>query len=69
VAVSLDGHFEWRSFSGGGGWIPTWSALRGATPLVLDARHDVRGLVVMSSSTAFEPGIIGSASPATMLFC
>jgi hypothetical protein len=50
-------------------WIPTWSALRGATPLVLDARHDVRGLVVMSSSTAFEPGIIGSASPATMLFC
>lgn len=44
-------------------WIRIRSAVREARPQEFDARYDTRGLTVMSSVTAMEPGIVGVWRP------
>ena len=44
-------------------WRPMRSALRRATPLLLGPDCDAGGLTVMSSPSAFEPGVVGILRP------
>ena len=44
-------------------WRPLRSALRSATPLLLGSDCDTGGLTVMSSPSAFEPGVVGIVRP------
>ena len=44
-------------------WRPMRSALRSATPLLLGPDCDAGGLTVMSSPSAFEPGVVGILRP------
>ena len=44
-------------------WRPLRSALRSATPLLLGPDCDTGGLTVMSSPSAFEPGVVGILRP------
>ena len=44
-------------------WRPLRSALRRATPLLLDPDCDAVGLTVMSSPSAYEPGVVGIVRP------
>ena len=44
-------------------WRPLRSALRRATPLLLGPDCDAGGLTVMSSPSAFEPGVVGIVRP------
>ena len=46
-------------------WLPLRAALRGATPIALAG--DGRGLPVMASPSAFEPGVIGIWRPVLLL--
>lgn len=48
-------------------WRPVRSALRNATPLVLAPDCDAGGLTVMSSPSAFEPGIVGVLRPVLLV--
>jgi bla regulator protein blaR1 len=44
-------------------WRPLRSALRSATPLALGPACNADGLTMMSSSSAFEPGVVGILRP------
>jgi uncharacterized protein (TIGR03435 family) len=48
-------------------WRPLRSALRSATPLRLGPDCDSGGLAVMSSPSAFEPGVVGILRPMLLL--
>jgi uncharacterized protein (TIGR03435 family) len=48
-------------------WRPLRSALRRATPLLLGPDCDAGGLTVMSSPSAFEPGVVGILRPVLLL--
>src|SRR5262249_16889918 len=48
-------------------WRPLRSALRMATPLPLDPACDASGLTVMSSPSAFEPGVVGILRPVLLV--
>ncbi len=48
-------------------WRPVRLALRSATPLVLSPDCDVGGLTVMSSPSAFEPGVVGILRPVLLV--
>ena len=48
-------------------WRPLRSALRRATPLLLRPDCDAGGLTVMSSPSAFEPGVVGILRPVLLL--
>jgi len=48
-------------------WRPMRSALRNATPLLLDPGCDAGGLTVMSSPLAFEPGVVGVLRPVLLM--
>ena len=48
-------------------WRPMRSALRSATPLLLGPDCDAGGLTVMSSPSAFEPGVVGILRPVLLL--
>jgi bla regulator protein BlaR1 len=62
VAGSLAVLFWWSRQ-----WIPVRSAVRAATPLTLPAEYDTRGLMVMASSSTFEPGVVGVLRPVLLL--
>jgi bla regulator protein blaR1 len=48
-------------------WRPLRSALRSATPLALGPACDAGGLTVMSSPSAFEPGVVGILRPVLLM--
>lgn len=48
-------------------WLPVQSALRCATFVQLDASYDVADLVVMSSPSMSEPGVVGILRPVLLL--
>jgi uncharacterized protein (TIGR03435 family) len=48
-------------------WRPLRSALRNATPLQLASNCDAGGLTVMSSPSAFEPGVVGILRPVLLM--
>ncbi len=48
-------------------WVPLRSAIRGATPLQLDALYGVSDLAVMSSPSMPEPGVVGIRRPRLLL--
>ena len=48
-------------------WRPLRAALSHAAPLVLDRSFDTAGIAVMSSPTAFEPGVVGILRPVLLM--
>ena len=48
-------------------WRPVRTALRQATPIELGSEYDVADFAVMSSPSAFEPGVVGIRHPVLLL--
>jgi uncharacterized protein (TIGR03435 family) len=48
-------------------WMPLRSALRAATPLPLDDVYDTKGLRLLTSGAAFEPGVVGIWRPVLLV--